>query len=1193
MRIEVALQLGFLSLCLTLVLLGEGMGDVLPEPAPVNCVLSRWSEWTSCDACTKTRRRSRGIEVFSQFGGDSCQGSLGDRESCTPVAQCVPPPAPECSNREFQCESGSCIKKRLSCNGDADCEDGSDENCKPLRKPCGTLVMETNKQARTAGYGINILGAPPRLNPFNNDNFNGGCDRVSNPDTGKNDRIPWNVGVFRYETMVAEISLKEIYEDANTLLREMLKEMSFKVDAGLSFKFSPSEPTMDESSSAPTDVSTAQASSSADVGGGYEKKEMIKTVSEYSNVKNKSFMWVKGRVQVITYMLRSNELQTANLFLEHVKSLPLQYEKGIYFAFLEDYGTHYTKSGSMGGEYDLVYVLNQDVIKAKNLTETKIQECIKADIAGRVEGLVNCDTVTNKTQAVVEKVITSVKGGTQVSAMVMRDKLIKEGGMDVATHQNWVRTIAENPALFTSEMEPIYNLIPLGMADANTRIANLKQATADYVAEYSVCKCKPCHNGGTLALMDGKCMCLCPNLFEGMACQNYKSDNAGQPRTRPTVSQEGNWSCWSSWSACSAAKRTRTRSCNTDGLIGATCRGDTSSEEHLTDPHTHKPLAECGCLIMRTEVALQLGFLSLCLTLVLLGEGMGEVLPEPAPVNCVWGRWSEWTSCDNCTKTRRRSRGIEVFSQFGGDSCQGSLGDRESCTPVAKCVPPPAPQCADSEFQCESGSCIPQRLACNGDPDCEDFSDEDCDPLRKPCGTLVMETNEQARTAGYGINILGAAPRMNPFNNDYFRGICERVRNPDTGKNDRIPYNVGVFRYQTEVTETSSREIYEHTHTLLREILKEMSFKVDAGLSFKFSPSEPTMDESSSAPTDVSTPQASSNVDIGGGYEKKEMIKKVTEYSNVKKKSFMRVKGSLQLSTYRMRSSNLQTADSFLEHVKSLPLQYEKGIYFAFLEDYGTHYTKNGKTGGEYDLVYVLNQDAIKEKNLTERMVQDCIKVGIKADIAGKVDGHADVNNCDTVTNKDTASTDGKAVVDTVLTSVKGGTLETAVAMRAKLNKEGIMDVPTYQTWAKSISLVPALLHSEAEPIYNLIPLGMADANARIANLKQATADYVAEYSVCKCKPCHNGGTLALMDGKCMCLCPQLFEGMACQNLKSDKAGQPPTGTRPTVSQEGNWSCWSSWSACSAAKRTRTRSCNTDGLVGATCRGDTSSEEHC
>ncbi|XP_071380909.1 complement component C9 [Centroberyx affinis] len=590
---------------------------------------------------------------------------------------------------------------------------------------------------------------------------------------------------------------------------------------------------------------------------------------------------------------------------------------------------------------------------------------------------------------------------------------------------------------------------------------------------------------------------------------------------------------------------------------------------------------------MRTAVALQLGFCGLCLTLALLGQGMGVPVPDPPSVNCVWSRWSEWSSCDPCTKIRRRSRGIEVFAQFGGGSCQEALGEREACTSDAECELQPPPVCADTEFQCESGSCIKKRLSCNGDYDCEDGSDEDCDPLRKPCGTRVLDSNEQGRTAGYGINILGADPRMNPFNNDYFNGRCDRVTNPNTGQLNRLPWNVGILNYETLVEETFSREIYEDTHSLVRELLHEVTSTVDVGFSFKFTPTEQSMATSNAS--------ASGGVGADINYEKTKMIRDVSEYGTIKNKSFMRVKGRVQLSTYRLRSRELQVADEFLEHVRSLPVEYEKGIYFAFLEDYGTHYTKNGKSGGEYELIYVLNQDTIKTKKLTERKIQECIKLGISANFnsgaGAEVDGHVRPGECDKVNTKTEDETSGKALVDEVITSVKGGTLESAVAMRAKLNKEGLMDIDTYQNWARTIADAPALLHSEPVPIYSLVPLDMLDANSRIANLKQATADYVAEYSVCKCKPCQNGGTLALLDGKCICLCPQLYEGLACQSLMTDKSAKP--GPAPTVVQEGNWSCWSGWSACTGTKRIRRRSCNTEGLTGASCRGETISEEPC
>lgn len=65
--------------------------------------------------------------------------------------------------------------------------------------------------------------------------------------------------------------------------------------------------------------------------------------------------------------------------------------------------------------------------------------------------------------------------------------------------------------------------IPLDMPGANDRVANLKRAIAEYVAEYNVCKCKPCYNGGTVVLVNGRCSCLCLSGFtDGMACRNFK-----------------------------------------------------------------------------------------------------------------------------------------------------------------------------------------------------------------------------------------------------------------------------------------------------------------------------------------------------------------------------------------------------------------------------------------------------------------------------------------------------------------------------------------------------------------------------------------------------------------------------------------------------------------------------------------------
>lgn len=68
--------------------------------------------------------------------------------------------------------------------------------------------------------------------------------------------------------------------------------------------------------------------------------------------------------------------------------------------------------------------------------------------------------------------------------------------------------------------------------------------------------------------------------------------------------------------------------------------------------------------------------------------------------------------------------------------------------------------------------------------------------------------------------------------------------------------------------ETVSREIYEDSHTLLREMLKEMSFKFDAKLSFKFKLTEASLSNSAVSPE--------------FGLDKKTIIKEVSEITNTK-----------------------------------------------------------------------------------------------------------------------------------------------------------------------------------------------------------------------------------------------------------------------------------------------------------------------
>ncbi|XP_038599228.1 complement component C9 [Tachyglossus aculeatus] len=565
-------------------------------------------------------------------------------------------------------------------------------------------------------------------------------------------------------------------------------------------------------------------------------------------------------------------------------------------------------------------------------------------------------------------------------------------------------------------------------------------------------------------------------------------------------------------------------------------------------------------------------------------------LAASAAIDCKMSGWSEWSPCDPCLKQMYRSRRIERFGQFGGKQCFGPLGDRSICETSSLCDNE-GEDCGN-DFKCESGRCIKKRLVCNNDNDCGDFSDEnDCegDP-RSPCRGKIVDESELGRTAGFGLNILGMDSLGSPFDNEYFHGLCDRVQDGNTRTYYRKPWNVAVLKYETKADKKFRTDVFMTHSSITKEVFKEMKYGFELGLSLKVTEMEaPSCDTCKEEDKPTTSSKLQSN--LGFRFSKTESINKIIGYSTDTKRSFLHVKGEVQLGRFTMRSRDFMLTSTFLDDLKALPLDYEIGEYFAFLETYGTHFSSSGNLGGAYELVYVLDDIAMKEQGFEANDVQRCLGYNFDMTLQlSDIEIKPEITSarCSQITVKQAGETNHKNVIDDVIVMIEGGTVEQAAKLREKLTSGATaVDASYFVDWAASLRDAPVLIHRTPSPIYNLVPVKMKDAQIRKKNLERSIEDYIIEFNVCKCQPCQNGGTVMLVDGKCSCSCSLYFKGVACEIQQSPFS--------PAVVVDGSWSCWSSWSPCRKGERSRTRQCvnPAPGSGGRPCQGDNEDKVYC
>jgi complement component 8 subunit alpha len=76
-------------------------------------------------------------------------------------------------------------------------------------------------------------------------------------------------------------------------------------------------------------------------------------------------MRVSTKIQTAQFKMRRNNIVLDEGMLQSLMELPEQFNYGMYAKFINDYGTHYITSGTMGGIYEYVMVLDKEKMKTE------------------------------------------------------------------------------------------------------------------------------------------------------------------------------------------------------------------------------------------------------------------------------------------------------------------------------------------------------------------------------------------------------------------------------------------------------------------------------------------------------------------------------------------------------------------------------------------------------------------------------------------------------------------------------------------------------------------------------------------------------------------------------------------------------------------------------------------------------------
>lgn len=539
---------------------------------PINCQWGSFGPWSECNGCTKSQTRRRPVAVYGQFGGHPCAGSAFETQACEPAQGC---PAEEGCGERFRCFSGQCISKSLVCNGDSDCdEDSADEDkCENTESRRSCDLDKPPPNIELTGNGYNALTGQFRNRVINTKSFGGQCRRVFSGDGRDYYRLSGNVLSYTFQVKINNEFNYEFYNSSWSYVKETSTSYSSSERKRSFFGIS--------SSSSDSSVSS-------------------KHYNENQKKKSYQLLVLQNTVEVAQFINNNPEfLQLAEPFWRELAHLPSLYDYSAYRKLIDNYGTHFLQSGSLGGEYKVLFYVDTEKMKQSGYSSVSTKDCHSQNInflfsysSSKCKALNDAlkraaGTSSNKVQGTP-----FVRGGGSgfVSGLSYLELDNPAGNQE--RYSSWAASVTGLPQVIKQKLTPLYELVK-EVPCASVKRLYLRRALEEYLDESDPCHCQPCQNGGLATVEGTQCQCSCKPYTFGPACELGVLVQGEAGRV------DGGWNCWSSWTPCVEGKKMRRRECNNplprgDGLscIGETLESRQCGEEdeelknlRLLEPH--------------------------------------------------------------------------------------------------------------------------------------------------------------------------------------------------------------------------------------------------------------------------------------------------------------------------------------------------------------------------------------------------------------------------------------------------------------------------------------------------------------------------------------------------------------------------------------------------------------------------------